>query len=86
MAGSPQLPPSPALRPSVSVEGPNPGSGVFPDEITDISEDDFEPESGPGIAQCEPPLRKVSRGRPTKKRKRKGDRYTPTWNETSPHS
>lgn len=75
---SPQLPPSPqaAPRPSVSVEDPNSDSNIFPGEIADIRSedlDDFKPEAGPGIALCEQPLTKVPRGRPTKKRKRKGD-------------
>ena len=55
----------------------HPFANVSPDDSDSESEDSDDPKSdaslGPEIAQCEPPLTKFPRGRPTKKRKRKGD-------------
>ena len=66
----------------------HPFTNVSPDDSDSESEDSDDSKSdaglGPEIAQCEPPLTKVPRGRPTKKRKRR--RYTPTQNEASQHS
>ena len=55
----------------------HPFANVSPEDSDSESEDSDDSKSdaglGPEIAQCEPPLTKVPRGRPTKKRKRKGD-------------
>ena len=55
----------------------HPFANVSPDDRDSESEDsdDSKPDAGlgPEISQCKPPLTKVPRGRPTKKRERKGD-------------